>query len=136
MVLGGYRFGHFSIETGVEYSKAAFIDSYQDPMNIGVHELINLESTGVPIFVKWHYIEYPLATFYAKAGLQVDFVTYASDKDLVPVNYSSLVAGVGGTSVLGDNAAFVLDISALQSFGFDLQKYPRVEVCAGFIFSL
>jgi hypothetical protein len=131
----GYRFGKFALETGVHAMKQAWIANYikgTAPYN----ELINYGYVAVPAVAKWNYIETRLSTFYVKGGMSLDFATQRSNEDLIPVQFVSGLAGIGGTAELSDHAAFLLDICGVQHFGFDSKPPADAVISVGFLIAL
>lgn len=128
-LVGGFGRGMFSGEAGVMLMNIPSIVKLEDVQNDALvirKELVNAEYVGIPLWAKYNYIEKPLATFFIKAGA-IPIFLLSQSKDAVLLEDGSkqnmkfatmetlAVAGIGGTSALGKNTAFILDLSGFYS---------------------
>ncbi len=134
----GYRFGDFALETGVHSYKQVWITEV--PAAAGsparVNQLLSYQYIGVPAALKWNYVESKLSVFYVKVGAALEFAQRRTDEDLIPSQFVSVLGGIGGSTELRENIGFLLDLQALQHFGFDSKVFADGVISAGFVFSL
>lgn len=134
-VMAGMGQGAFSFEVGAAYLKLSPILELrgEDGLDSFRYQL-STDYVGVPLWVKYNYIEKPLAVFFLKAGAIPMFLVGQGSKtaalnDASPAYELSLadsdvlgVLGFGGTAPLGERLAFVLDLNLF---------YGMNEVVAG-----
>jgi hypothetical protein len=135
-ILADYRLRQFSFETGFTYSKTAWNARFYDDTLGPQSQLVDFTAVGVPVILKWHYVEKTLATFFIKAGASLNAVTSRTDNLLVPAGYGAVIAGFGGSAHIGDTSALVLDITAVQDVGFSVKIRPQGLIGFGFQFLL
>jgi hypothetical protein len=123
-VLAGFGQGALSVEAGAMYMKMPSVAGIQQDADDSSHSvLLNGEYVGLPVWVKYNYIEKPLSTFFVKGGAVTAFlVNQQSELITLPtggvqkVNLASndvmALVGIGGTTPLNERLAFVLDLSA------------------------
>jgi hypothetical protein len=150
-LLAGFGRGMFSFETGVMYLKAPMVAKLNNNIDDSSRVvLLASEYLGVPVYVKYNYIEKPLATFFVKAGVvPISLINSPPDKyasvgdnqSITPVDRDILtIIGFGGTAPLDDTtSAFVLDISAFygsSAYNSRGDHNQGVLIGAGFSFDI
>ena len=123
-----------SFETGVSLFKLAAISTRTDSDKSNHDFLLGSQYIGVPLEVKWNYIEHPLSTFYVKGGAVPLFLSKqtAGNEALASAPNATMAAlGIGGTTPLSERAAFVLDISTLASLGAAKPGLPSFLAALG-----
>ncbi len=121
-ILASFGSGALSFEAGVSYSLIPIMIESKDASG-GKHKLL-ISSTyvGIPLALKYNYIEKPLASFFVKAGAapmmlmsQTPSIATGDDGsttslELTETDFVALL-GIGGTAPLTDSLAFLLDIT-------------------------
>ena len=123
-----------SFETGVSLFKIATISTRIDADQSKHDFLLGSSYIGVPLEVKWNYIEKPLSTFYVKGGAVPLFLSKQTTGNEVlesTANATMAALGIGGTTPLSERAAFVLDISTLSSLGAAKPGLPSFLAALG-----
>jgi hypothetical protein len=123
----GFGDSLFSFETGALYVTLPGVTQVSEITDEATEEtnesrvLINSQYVGVPLWLKYNYIEKPLASFYLKAGA-IPLLLVAQDREQLELTDGSIfdlslskaqvlaTVGIGGTSPINDHLAFVLDI--------------------------
>jgi hypothetical protein len=112
----------FSFEIGGAFLNVPYAIGVKD--EFGTHRaLVNVQYVGVPVILKYNYIERPLASFFLKTGaIPVAVVNQSQNqvtlKDglahdvVLPKNDILAVAGFGGTSEISSSTAFIVDFTA------------------------
>ncbi len=121
-ILLAYGQNSISFETGATFLNAPYAAGSKDEN--GTHRaLVNVQYVGVPLIIKYNYIERPLASFFVKVGAIPVMVVRQSNREVIlkdgrsnpvvlPKNDVLAVAGFGGTSELTNTTAFVVDFTA------------------------
>ena len=111
----------FSFELGGTFLNVPYALGIND--GFGTHRsLVNVQYVGVPLILKYNYIEQPLASFFLKAGaIPVRVISQSSKqvtlKDglkhdaILPESDILAVAGFGGTSEITPSMAFIIDFT-------------------------
>ncbi|HVK62027.1 MAG TPA: hypothetical protein VM432_10770 [Bdellovibrionales bacterium] len=130
--------GTFSFETGVAYYQWTETATRNDETGASKRYLLNSQYIGVPLAVKWNYIEAPLSTFFIKLGATAMSLLGQSTGEefaLTPEQTTFAVVGLGGTTDLSESVAFVVDLSLMRDLGEENHGIPQMPVSLGVGFS-
>ncbi|MGE0632920.1 MAG: hypothetical protein AB7O96_10960 [Pseudobdellovibrionaceae bacterium] len=138
-ILAAVGSGMVSFEAGVSYltmsDKIEVISIEGEEPAIkekSVYIPVKASYVGIPVNLKWNYIEKPLATFYVKAGVMpISLNTQSKGDEPVGKQETLAVGGIGGTAAITKSTAFVLDITSLWNNGDKNQGIPSQSLHVG-----